>query len=167
MKHNKQYILSDGARKENKMKKIIASIITIVMLLSSITVFADGATILINGEVAEIPAEMGSVVEKDWRTFVPVRFVLEYFDYQVVWNNEDQSVLGRNAAGDIFAMQIDNTLLIFKGADGSAKTIIMDVTPFLNETENRTYIPIRFIAEILEYKVGWDGESNTVTLDKK
>ncbi len=148
------------------MKKIIAGIIAAVMLLS-VTVFANGATILINGEEAVIAEGMGSVVEKQFRTFVPVRFVLEYFGYDVTWSEEDQLVLGRNVVGDIFVMQVGSPLLIFKGIDGSSKTINMDVTPFLNNEENRTYIPLRFIAEVLEYEVGWDEATDTVTLDKK
>ena len=149
------------------MKKIIAVVMALVMILSVTTVFADGATILINGEKAVIGEGMGSVVEKQFRTFVPVRFVLEYFDYDVTWSDEDQLVLGRNVAGDIFVMQVGSPLLIFKGVDGSSKTINMDVTPFLNNEENRTYIPLRFIAEVLEYEVGWDEATDTVTLDKK
>ncbi len=149
------------------MKKIIAGILVIMMVLSSMAVFADGATILINGEQAVISEGMGSVVEKQDRTFVPVRFVLEYFGYEVIWNDVDQAVFGRNIAGDIFAMQIGSPILIFKGVDGSSKTINMDVTPFLNYEEGRTYIPLRFLAEVLEYEVGWDGATNTVTLDKK
>ena len=149
------------------MKKVIACILVMMMVLSSMAVFADGATILINGEQAVISEDMGSVVEKQDRTFVPVRFVLEYFGYEVIWNDLDQSVFGRNIAGDIFALQIGSPILIFKGVDGSSKTINMDVTPFLNYEEGRTYIPLRFMAEVLEYKVGWDGATNTVTLDKE
>lgn len=149
------------------MKKIVAVVMALVMILSVTTVFADGATILINGEKAVIGEGMGSVVEKQFRTFVPVRFVLEYFDYDVTWSDEDQLVLGRNVAGDIFVMQVGSPLLIFKGVDGSSKTINMDVTPFLNNEENRTYIPLRFVAEVLEYEVGWDEATDTVTLDKK
>ncbi len=149
------------------MKKLIASVLAIMMILSSMAVFADNATILINGEAAVIGEGMGRVVEKQDRNFVPVRFVLEYFGYEVVWNDEDRSVFGRNEEGNIFAMQIGSPLLIFKGADGTSKTVTMDVTPFLNEDEDRTYIPLRFLAEVLEYEVGWDGATNTVTLDKK
>ena len=149
------------------MKKTIAIFIVFAMMLSSMTVFADSATILINGEKAEITTGMGTVVEKQDRTFVPVRFVLEYLNYDVVWNDTDQTIFCRNVAGDIVVMQIDNNLLIFKGADGSSKTINMDVKPFLNNEEGRSYIPLRFLAEIIGYEVGWDGITNTVTLDKK
>ena len=138
-----------------------------IMVLSAMSVFADGTTIKIDGNTVSIPAEMGSVTIKEDRTFVPVRFVMEHFDYEVAWNSTDESVLGRNVAGDIFVMQVNNPLLIFKGADNSSKTINMDVVPYLNNVENRTYIPIRFLAEVLGYEVGWEEETSTVTLDKK
>ena len=149
------------------MKKVIAGILVMIMVLSAMSVFADGTTIKIDGELVPIPAEMGSVTIKDDRTFVPVRFVMEHFNYEIAWNSEDELVLGRNVVGDIFVMQVNNPLLIFKGADNSSKTINMDVVPYLNNNENRTYIPLRFLAEVLGYEVGWDDATKTVTLDKK
>lgn len=149
------------------MKKIIAALTAVFMIAAQTAVFAGNAEIIIDGKKAEISEEMGSVVLKDDRTFVPVRFVLENFGYDVSWSSEDKLVLGRNKAGDVFVMQVGSPLLIFKGADGTDKNEKMDVTPFLNETEGRTYIPIRFLAETLGYKVGYNDADKTVTLDKE
>ena len=33
-------------------------------------------------------------------------------------------------------------------------------------SENRTFIPVRFVSEILGYNVVWDGETQTVTVTK-
>ena len=49
------------------------------MLISCVSVFADSSEIIINGEKATIGEGMGSVVQQNDRTFVPIRFVLEYF----------------------------------------------------------------------------------------
>jgi len=46
------------------------------------------------------------------------------------------------------------------------KEIKMDTVPILNKQEGRTYVPIRFIAEAMEYQVGWDEVTETVTLTK-
>ena len=42
----------------------------------------------------------------------------------------------------------------------------MDTAAYIDSADNRTYLPIRFLAEALGYKVGWDESSLTVTLDK-
>ena len=149
------------------MKKFVAVLMLVVMLASSISVFADGSTILINGVEAKIAEGMGSVVEQSDRTFVPVRFVLEYLGFEVLWDEEKQTVLGVNQAGRVFVMQIGSPLLIFANSDGTnQKSYRMDVVPFLNYEEGRTYIPLRFLAEGLEYKVDYDEATRTVTLDK-
>ena len=63
-------------------------------------------------------------------------------------------------------MQVGSTHLIYKSADGKDENIVMDVAPFLNDAEGRTYVPLRFLAEVLGYNVGYAEETATVTLDK-
>ena len=148
------------------MKKFVSSVLICFMLISCVSVFADSSEIIINGEKATIGEGMGSVVQQNDRTFVPIRFVLEYCGYNVTWNDEDKLVFGRNSAGDIFVMQVGSTHLIYKSADGKDENIVMDVAPFLNDAEGRTYVPLRFLAEVLGYNVGYAEETATVTLDK-
>lgn len=149
------------------MKKVTIFFIVACLVLSSFAVFAEGTSILINGVEVQIGEGMGRVVERNDRTFVPVRFVLQHFGYEVTWDGERQIVLGRNDQGKVFIMQIGSPLLYFLNDDGEApKLYKMDVEPFLNYEEERTYIPLRFLAEGLEYKVGYDEATRTVTLDK-
>ena len=136
------------------------------MLVSGMAVFAANTEILINGEKATIQEGMGSIVEKDWRTFVPVRFALEYFGYQVSWVEKDRMVFGVNENGSMFVMQVGSNFLFFKDKDNNEKKVEMDVAPFLNNQEGRTYIPLRFLADVLGYQVGYDEATSTVTLDK-
>lgn len=150
------------------MKKLTAIILTICVVISGLTVFASNTQIIIDGKPATIAEGMGSVVEKDNRTFVPVRFLLEYFAFNVDWDDETQTVLGVNKDGDSFLTQIGNKTLFYFADNGQKKdTIEMDVAPFLNNKEARTYVPLRFIAEAIGYDVGWDGETETVTITKK
>ncbi len=149
------------------MKKIVAIMLVLCMVLSVTTAFAANTEIIINGEKAEIAEGMGKIVEKDNRTFVPIRFLMEYFGFEVTWENETQSVLGRHENGESFFMQVGNTLLFYFDSNNKKKDLEpMDTTPFLNYSEGRTYVPLRFIAEAMGYTVGWDGETETVTLTK-
>ncbi len=149
------------------MKKIVSIMLVLCMVFSVTTAFAANTEIIINGKKATIGAGMGSIVEKDWRTFVPVRFLMEYFGFQVTWEDATQTVLGRHENGESFCMQVGNKTLFYFDANGSKKDLKpMDTTPFLNSTENRTYIPLRFLAEAMGYTVGWDEATDTVTLTK-
>ena len=149
------------------MKRIVSIVLSLVLAFSAITAFAGNTEIIINGEKATIAEGMGSIVEKNNRTFVPIRFLLEYFDFQVDWEEKSQAVMGRNQAGESFFMQVGNEKIFYFDANGNKKDLAsMDVTPFLNYQESRTYVPLRFIAEAMGYTVGWDGATETVTLTK-
>ena len=149
------------------MKKLVSLVLALVLALSAITAFAGNTEIIINGEKATIAAGLGSIVEKNNRTFVPIRFLLEHLGFQVNWENDSQSVMGHNEAGEMFVMQVGNERLFYFDANGNKKDLDpMDVTPFLNYKEGRTYVPLRFIAEAMGYTVGWDGATETVTLTK-
>ena len=49
--------------------------------------------------------------------------------------------------------------------DGVQKEVKMDVEPFISN--NRTMLPIRFVAEALGFKVEWDDPTRTVILTDK
>lgn len=146
------------------MKKIFIVFSLLLVTLFSVSAYA-AASIVINGENAEIPPEMGSIRTEASRTFVPVRFLLEHFNYNVSWDGEDMVVFGTDGS-NIFVMQTDNKILTFSSESNELKTINMDVSPFLDADEGRTYIPLRFIAEAIGYNVEYDDASGTVILNK-
>ena len=149
------------------MKKWLSLLISVLLICIPVGVMAEGPNkILINGNLAEIPENMGSIKAYSDRTFVPVRFVLEYFDYSVNWDDKEKLVLGRNEAGNVFVMQIGSPLLVVKYKNEQPKNIVMDVEPILSYEEGRTYIPIRFLAQALGYNVGYYDLTGTVMLDK-
>lgn len=150
-----------------KLKRILASLLAILITLSGISAFAAAETIIIDGENAEIPAEMGSIKEMDERTFVPIRFVMEYLGCHVDFDDINHAA---TVSSDVCAyiIQEDNPELFiipFTGEDSTSLT--MDTVPFIDLTESRMYIPIRFLAEAIGYDVGWDEKTQTVTLTSK
>lgn len=81
------------------------------------------------------------------RTMVPIRFVSESLGMQVNWRQEEQEV-------------------ILKGSDVSIKFKVGEQRAFVNGREkvvdapsilegNRTYVPLRFISEVIGYRVTW------------
>lgn len=43
----------------------------------------------------------------------------------------------------------------------------MDTNVFIDDSEGRMYIPIRFFAQAMGYTVGWDEATETVRLDRQ
>lgn len=146
------------------MKKIISLVIAALILSTSFACFAAAETIILNGTEAVIPADMGKIMEKDDRTFVPLRFVMENLGCQVSYDDEVKAAyITQNE--NLYVFQVDNNLLfVLNSLTGEKKSIEMDTTVFLNTEEGRMYIPIRFLAEAIGYEVGWEEATQTVTL---
>lgn len=151
------------------MKKWIVMLLLVSMLVVPIGAFAAAENIVINGEYVTIPAEMGTIREYDDRTFVPVRFVTEYLGCKVNYSDRDISATITDeangvsyliTAGDPYLYVLPNL-----GSDVSGKVLLMDALPFVDDSEGRMYIPIRFLAEAMEYTVGWDEATQTVSID--
>jgi hypothetical protein len=90
------------------------------------------------------------------RTFVPIRFVAEALGCNVTWGgdieggNRDEIIIKHNDVEvNLF---IGDTSYYINGAHN-----MMDVEPFLDEN-NRTLVPIRFVAEALGANVVWGGD---------
>lgn len=144
------------------------TIITLVLCLSfsSIAVYSAANVIKINGIVAEIPEGMGQIREKDDRTFVPLRFVLEFLKNDV-WYMDSTKSANIESEYMLFFVQDGNTsLYCINKSTGERKDVLMDTSAYIDPTENRMYLPIRFLAEAMGYTVGWDEVTETVTLDK-
>ena len=149
------------------IKRLIACFLVMALLGSGISVFAAAESIIIDGKIAEIPADMGTITEKDDRTFVPIRFVMEYLGCYVDYDDSNHAATISSANG-AYIIQEDNPVLYivpFSSAESSALT--MDTVPYINLEESRMYIPIRFLAEAIGYTVGWDEATQTVTLIAK
>lgn len=146
------------------MKKTLLLALVLCIVCSSMSAFAVAENIIIDGVTVDIPAEMGTVCEKDDRTFVPVRFVTEYLGCLVQYNDAQRSATITDPAKNIsyFLMENDNMLYVLSLTKGYA--IKMDTKVFINHEEGRMYLPVRFLAEAIGYTVGWEEATQTVTL---
>jgi len=122
---------------------------------------ASGMTMKLDGET--VPTDVPPFIESG-RTFVPVRFVSEALGARVAWDA---------GAGTVTATAEDGTVVVLKkgGMDilvqkgGQDAVVAMDVAAIA--IEGRIFVPVRFIAEALGFKVGWDGPTKTVLLTTK
>jgi hypothetical protein len=90
------------------------------------------------------------------RTMVPVRFISEAFGAKVDYDAATKGIT--ITLGDtVIAMQIGNTNVMVNG-----KSFTIDAPPMIKA--NRTFVPIRFISEILKATVTYDASTRVVTI---
>lgn len=98
------------------------------------------------------------------RTMLPARFVAENLGASVLWDGDKKivTVIGKNLKTDE-----DVTLVITIGAQTAVlngKNVELDSPAFIEN--DRTYTPIRLVAESLGADVSWDGELERVIITK-
>lgn len=152
------------------MKKWLVCLMVICCMgMSMLPAFAEESTqIIINGELCDIPEGYGRVFVQNDRTYVPVRFVTEQLGCAVTWDESDKLVvISTNDMSDFYMLQSGSRFMLHQkiGMPASPR-IEMDVETHFDETENRNYIPVRFLAEAMGYTVEWDQETETVSLTK-
>ncbi len=148
-------------------KRILSLAVACGFLFQAMSASAAAQNILINGTAVDIPADMGSIREQDDRTFVPVRFVSEYLGCAVNYNGIQQTATVTDQNGVSYLMQRDSNLLYVLPNTGMAGRYHMDTNVFIDDSEGRMYIPIRFFAQAMGYTVGWDEATETVRLDRQ
>ncbi|WP_235694773.1 copper amine oxidase N-terminal domain-containing protein [Brevibacillus agri] len=92
----------------------------------------------------------------DSRTLVPIRPIAETLGFKVDWNEKTRTVTIDKGN--------DNVRLVVtqKIAKKNGQTINLDVPAQI--VNQRTVVPVRFIAEALSYKVDWDPATQTVLI---
>ncbi len=142
------------------MKKLLAIILAAGMLLSGVlavnaATVPDKVTVELDGKEVYFPDAQPFVDARD-RTLVPIRFVSEAMGAKVDWVNDTRTVI----------IQKENDTI---------KYTIGDMKAYLNDEirvfdsygilkEDRTFVPLRFISEMLACTVDWSDTTKTVTI---
>jgi len=101
--------------------------------------------------------DVAPIIKGD-RAFLPARFVAENLGAKVEWSNESRKVI--ITKGDTrIVITIDSETAIVND-----EIIKLDYPAFIEN--DRTYTPIRFIAEMLQSTVEWEEDSRTITITK-
>lgn len=113
----------------------------------------------VNGVETEIDPGRGTapvIVEN--RTLVPIRAIIEALGGTVGWDGEKSEVT-LTIGEDVVKLVIDSHYAYFNGEEN-----ILDVAP--TTINDRTMLPIRYIAESFKFNVGWDDATSIVTVTK-
>lgn len=111
----------------------------------------------VNGAAQEIDPGRGTVpmVISD-RTLVPIRAIIESVGGTAEWDGVSQTA-AINYSGDTIRLVINSTTAYFNDEERT-----LDAAPQV--INDRTMMPIRFISEELGFTVGWDQDTQTVTI---
>ncbi len=118
----------------------------------------------VNGVKKEIDPGRGTkpvIVPKWGRTVVPIRAIVEALGGTIEWNGTERKVTIK-FNGNVIELWIDKPQA---RVNGKAKWIDEnnhDVRPIIRN--DRTMLPLRFVAESLGCKVDWDNDTRTITI---
>ncbi len=156
------------------MKKLtllsVLAICTVIILgTCSVFAFETGDTIVslqihnpvmeVNGISKEIDAGRGTEpVIIDGRTLVPIRAIIEAFGGAVGWEPETRTAV-LSLEENTIRLTIDSTTAYLNNRASE-----LDVAPAV--INDRTMLPIRFVAEGFHLGVAWDADSRKVTVVK-
>ena len=138
-------------------KKLLAFAIMLVMasgILYSVMTSAEALSVRLDGNVVTMDAE--PFIDANGRTMVPVRFVGEALAAAVDWDANTRTVTITKDA-TLIKLVVGSQIITVNGA-----ATTMDTAAVIRY--ERTFVPVRYIAEALGLDVGWDGTTSTVLL---
>lgn len=102
-----------------------------------------------------------SPVIKNSRTMLPVRFVAEAFGAKVGWDGATSTVTLEGTDGRTVSIKIGASSLTLNG-----ESVALDSPAYIDPASNRTYLPVRAVAEALGATVFWNGDISMAMLTK-
>lgn len=150
-----------------KKKTLLCSLVLILAMTMPIQA-KKTIQLWINGKYVQ--TDVAPVVENQ-RTLVPMRVISENLGIQVKWDQATQTVTTYQMTpnGPDFSNSLVLTIgdkRVAKPAEEAAKTgelyYTLEAAP--KAVNNRTMVPIRFIAEAYKIKVDWDQQNQTVII---
>ena len=115
-----------------------------------------GAKVRVNGVLIDFKDQFPII--EDGRTLIPVRAVSEILGAEVEWNGAwYQAEIEMNGKEIILPLYSD--IAYIDGAE-----YLLDVPAKI--VNDRTMVPLRFIAEALDVQIDWNGDTRTVLIEK-
>lgn len=150
--YNNDYVWVD--EEEGKMYVVVND--DLISLPIDIDLSDNSIKVMLNGE--KVLFDKKPIIEND-RTLVPLRQIFEALGYEVLWNDEDKSIIAEKS-GLTMRLQIGNTAVSINN-----ELVYSDTAPVL--IDSTTYVPIRVISENSGYDVQWSEENRTITINSK
>jgi hypothetical protein len=130
----------------------------VFILTCNVSANPDNITIIVNGEMMEFGTDANDPYPyiKEGRTLIPFRRIFEKLQMEVTWDNETRTVHAKNET-TVMELGIGRKTAIVNGEEHT-----LDVAPEI--TDDRTFVPLRFVSESVGADVDWDAATRTVTI---
>lgn len=142
------------------MKKLISILLSFIMIFSlALTGFAETNEIKVqlNGEIVSFDVAPQVI---NGTTFLPARNIVEKLGGSIEYVAATKTVIAKKD-NTVVTLQIDsNSATVEK--DGKVKEITLNESPKI--INGATLVPVRFISEAFDTKVGWDEFERTVVV---
>ncbi len=136
------------------MRKFVSVFLLLFVVFNIVIVSADNP-IKIYFQNRELTSDVEPYIENG-RTMVPVRMVTEAMGYDVLWDQEKQTVTIVSTKTQIVMVIGSREVRI------GNQTVTMDVPAVIQQS--RTFVPIRFVAENFGYQVEWNQNNRSVLI---
>lgn len=157
------------------MKKLISILLTFAFVMSfmtgcsaaepeesnqfTLTMQIGNPVMTVNGEEKNIDENDTVPVIESGRTLVPIRAIIEAMGGDVKWDGKTNTAV-LTLGEDKITLTIGSETALF-----NEEEYTLDVAPKI--TNDRTMLPIRFIAEKFKFDVDWDEKTETITITKQ
>ncbi|MDO5478557.1 MAG: discoidin domain-containing protein [Clostridia bacterium] len=98
-------------------------------------------------------------------TLIPLRGLVEEMGAEITWDGAKEKITLKTEVMTIELQIWNNIVWVTDTRYPKGKMMYTLLNPPVI-SENRTFIPVRFVSEILGYNVSWNGEAQTVTITK-
>ena len=140
------------------------TIITVLMLLLSFPVYAEGlpaaVSVTIDGQPVMFPDAQPYIV--NGRTMIPIRFISENMGGKVSWEQSTKTVTLKQGSITIVLEIGKTSAAVVDSSTSKRGTKIFDAAPVIKDS--RTFVPLRFVSETMGCGVSWDNNTKTVAI---
>lgn len=139
-------------------KKFILGLSLLALAIPTFVFANSDIRLWIKGEI--INSDVAPYISED-RTMVPIRVISENLGKVVTWDNDDKKVTIKDEKGNEFSLVINEKFMedissnVYRKIELDAPAVIKD---------DRTFVPIRAIAEAFGEKVHWDNDKRVVVI---
>ena len=139
-------------------KKFILGASILALAIPSLVTANSNIRIWMKGDM--IKSDVAPYIYEE-RTMVPLRVISENLGKEVLWDGANRSVQISDGYGGVLYLTIDKKEIKNFSA-GNSNTIKLDVAPKIKD--DRTFVPLRAIAEAFGEKVDWDKDKRVVVI---
>lgn len=139
-------------------KKFILGLSLLVISIPSLVLANSDIRLWVKGKI--VKSDVNPYISES-RTMVPIRVISENLGKVVTWNNDDKKISIKDEKGNEFSLVINEKFMedissnVYRKIELDAPAVIKD---------DRTFVPIRAIAEAFCERVDWDNDKRVVVI---